>query len=234
KATGKEKVASLFADYKKIPTEERSYVYNYPKLADKMSELEIENDSEHLSEAMELHTDGKGAVTPIYTNSVATENSEVTSDDLVKIKEVVGTNSTEHEVEIVTLLHKLEASSEKFTEEIRQLENEKVKIDELQAEIDNLNETIVTEIFPIENIQVKDKKQVEKIMTRYESLSDYDKQQIINYEDVEKAEAQIVSMERKRYVMIALGAVLILGIGLVLYRRKKRKQEKRAQSYLND
>jgi len=234
KSAAKEKVARLFADYKQIPVEERSYVYNYTKLADKMNELEVENESENLSEAMELHTDGNGAITPIYTDSVAEENGEITEDDLAKIEEIVGANSTEHAVAIVTLLHKLKASSENFTDEITQLEDEKVKIDELQAEIDNLNETIVTEVFPIENIQVKDKKQVEKIMTRYESLSDYDKQQIINYEDVEKAEAQIVSMERKRYVMIALGAVLILGIGLVLYRRKKRKQEKRAQSYLND
>src|SRR5699024_9397756 len=161
------------ADYKQIPVEERSYVYNYTKLADKMNELEDENESENLRKAMEHHTDGNGAITPIYTDRVAEDNGEITEDDLAKIEKIV-------------------------------VEDEKVKIDELQAEIDNLNETIVTEVFPIENIQVKDKKQVEKIMTRYESLSDYDKQQIINYEDVEKAEAQIVSMERKRYVMIAL------------------------------
>src|SRR5699024_8078136 len=111
KSAAKERVATLFANYKKIPVEERSYVYNYAKLADKMNELGIENDSENLSETMELHTGGNGAVTPIYTNSVAEEDAEVSKDDLANIEEIVGTNSTEHAVQIVTLLHKLEASS---------------------------------------------------------------------------------------------------------------------------
>src|SRR5699024_4801162 len=87
---------------------------------------------------------------------------------------------------------------------------EKAKIDALQAEIDDLNETIVTELFPIENIQVKDKEQVKAIMTRYEALSDFDKQQINNYEDVEKAVAQIDSIERKRYVMISISVDTII------------------------
>src|SRR5699024_10446189 len=117
------------------------------------NELKIDYDSENLCEAMELHTSGNGAVTSIYTNSVAVEDVEVTKDDLVKIEEITGANSTEHTVEIVTLLHKLEASTGKFTEEIAQLDKEKAKIDALQAEIDDLNETIVTELFPIENIQ---------------------------------------------------------------------------------
>lgn len=234
KGATKETVATLFANYKKLPVEERSYVYNYAKLADKMNELKMENDSDSFRDAMELHKSGNGAITPMYTNSLAKESTEVTSDDLAKIEEIVGESSTEYAVEVVTLLDKLAASSESYTEEIGQLENEKVKIDERQAEIDNLNETIVNELFPIENIQVKDKKQVEAIMISYESLSEYDKQQVINYEDVEKAEAQIASIERKRNVMIILSAVLIIGIGLVLYRRKQRKQAKRAKTYLNE
>jgi hypothetical protein len=64
-----EKVSTLFAKYRQIPAEERSYVRGYRRLADAMNALGIPNDSEPLSEYMELNDGGDGAVTDVMTGA---------------------------------------------------------------------------------------------------------------------------------------------------------------------
>lgn len=231
--SNKEQVIDVFTLYKNIPLEERSYVRNYSILADEMNQLNIENDTEPISEKVGMNTDGKGTITSLFNKSI-TEDGEVTDEDLAKVDDLIGVESTEYAVEVVTLLNKLASFNTSYEEEIALLENEKDAIDTLQLEIDDLNETIVAELFPFEKISLRDRDKVKQIMERYEILSAFDQEKVINYEDVEKAEAQIDSMKRNIMIAMILGVILVLGVGMLIYRRKKRKHKKKASSYLND
>src|SRR5690625_5028687 len=64
----KDTIRNIFNDYLNIPIEERSYVFNYYKLADAMAALGIENTSEPIAENMGVNNEGNGALTPIYNN----------------------------------------------------------------------------------------------------------------------------------------------------------------------
>jgi hypothetical protein len=63
----RETVAALFAAYQRIPAGERAYVHTYYILADAMEKLNITNDSEALSGAMEANGDGRGAVIDVMS-----------------------------------------------------------------------------------------------------------------------------------------------------------------------
>lgn len=231
--SNKEQVSEVFTLYKNIPLEERSYVKNYTKLANKMKDLKIDNDTEPTSESIGINQNGDGTITPLFSGDVK-EEGEVTDEDLTQIETMVGAQSTEYEVDVIRLLNKLESSETSYEKEIILLEEEKKIIDALLLEIDDLNETIVAELFPFENIDSKDQENVVKIMERYDKLSNFDQEKIINYEDVEKAKAQIETMERNKIITIILSVVVITSLGLFFYRRKKQKQAKQESSYLNN
>lgn len=58
----------------KIPIAERSYVFNYAKLADAMNSLQIENTSERIAENIGETKSGNGTITPLFN-----QNAEVFS-----------------------------------------------------------------------------------------------------------------------------------------------------------
>ncbi|MDR1069048.1 MAG: terpene cyclase/mutase family protein [Clostridiales Family XIII bacterium] len=65
--SGRETVTALFDAYKRVPPEERSYVFTYHILADAMEQLKIKNDSEALSAHMDLNDDGRGAIIDVIS-----------------------------------------------------------------------------------------------------------------------------------------------------------------------
>jgi hypothetical protein len=70
----------LFARYLAIPVTERSYVYEYHRLADAMEVLGIENNSEFLSQYMGENTEGNGTVFKVFAFVSELENSKENSD----------------------------------------------------------------------------------------------------------------------------------------------------------
>ncbi|HLR72046.1 MAG TPA: prenyltransferase/squalene oxidase repeat-containing protein, partial [Pseudogracilibacillus sp.] len=226
-------IEKAFSKYKNIPVEERSYVYNYTKLAKAMDELEIENSSEPITENIGINKDGQGTITPLF-NKQEIDMSETTFsyEDKAKAKAIPDNITTEYYVEVVSLIDKLtHADNLKGNEELLEnLQKKRDQIEKIEAEIDILNQTIVKDLYPFNEIGIKDRKKVKKIVQHYQDLSSYDQQKIQNYNDVLRAETQINNMIRARVitgiVILVIGAVAVLYIIHVRKRRIRKRQYK--------
>lgn len=224
----KTKVEQLFNRYKAIPVTERRYVFNYYKLADAMEQLNIENDSEYIADHMGEVDRGNGAVTPLFTDEFHRGPIIFTAEDAKKVENLPEDLTTEHYGEVVRLLDKLENAEnrDEYEHLIDHLLNMKEKIGEIEQEIEALNKEIMDDLFPFEELSVEDRDKINGIIERYNRLSDYDQQKIVNYEDVERAKAEIDSKARKQIVATVLGILFVLfTIWFVVRRRKKRREK---------
>lgn len=113
-ATDIDKIKAVFYEYKKVPVEERCYVYNYYKLADLMKKSNIENDSEYLAENMNLNVDGNGYVYDLFNDCPWTSDIRVSDVD----KEIDKLND-----EILNKFYPIEKVSIKDKREIKSIKS---------------------------------------------------------------------------------------------------------------
>lgn len=229
------KVKDVFSEYLKIPIPERSYVYNYYKLSDAMKSLGIENNSEPIAANMGVTKNGEGAITPIFSGSEElSSNTLFTKEDVAKIEKLPDKLTTEHYVEVVKLIKKLERAENKdeYSHLLKDLNDKKEEIEKIKEEIESLNNEILDKLYPFSDISIKDKKNVEEIASRFEKLSSYDQKKVLRYEDVIKSKTQIDNLIRARIISIVI-VVIASVLGFVVVRRmKKRKKEKMRQNML--
>lgn len=231
-------IQRIFSDYLEIPIEERSYVYNYYQLAEAMDNLGIDNTSEPLAENMGINNDGKGTIISLINEekTIATD-AKFTEEDARHVAQIADEEkSTEHYVEVVKLIEKLDnaTNAEEYEHLGVDLQEIKSEIENIEEEIQSINETILDELYPFSNVTSQDKEIVENIITRYQQLSPYDQEKVQGYEDVERAEIQIKNGIRSRYIGIAI-SVLIVGMSFLLISRyRKRKREKMQQNMIVD
>lgn len=230
-------IKDIFAEYLKVPIEERSYVFNYYKLADVMNQLDIKNTSEPLTENMGVNENGTGTITPIFTNGERDDSSdEFTEKDVKAVEAIPNELTTEYYVEVVSLIEKLEnaPNKEKYGSLLNELKNKKSEIEDIEKEIETLNQDIVDQLYPFSDIGIKDRENVKQIVDRHEALSPYDQKKVQGYADVERAETEISNKLRARIISIVL--VVMIGIAAFFYmkRIRKRKREKEEQKMLAD
>ncbi|ONK21082.1 hypothetical protein BLX87_23510 [Bacillus sp. VT-16-64] len=231
----REKVKEIFSSYLKIPIAERSYVFNYAKLADAMNSLQIENTSERIAENIGETKSGNGTITPLFNQNAEVFSPAIfTKEDEDQAKTLPQKLTTEHSVEVVKLLEKLEGAENRNEYEhlLDDLHDKKAAIEKIKAEIEALNKDILDKLYPFHQLSIKDKDHVEDIVARYEQLSSYDKQKILSYEDVEKSKTQINNLIRARMISIAIGIILVVATMVFIWRRRKRKLEKLKQKML--
>src|SRR5699024_8157084 len=230
--TDKHTLKTIYEDYLNIPAEEHSYVKNYPKLSDALLEKNIEVEVVELNESMEINSSGKGTVTDLMNDSHNQIKENIfTEADIKRTAALLKDESSEHEVEVIKLISVLKDAENKadYETELTLLENKKQEIDEINKKIEAINQLIVKELYPYESITVKDEATVKQITNKYSQLNEYDQKKIQNYEDVEKAETQINNLQRTKIIkIIGVGLVIIL-IGYLIYRHKKRKQARAEQ-----
>lgn len=228
---------NVYKNYLKIPAEERSYVSNYAKLSDALKKVNFKIENDDLSDAMEINSSGKGTITHLVSGEgKQTKQALFTESDAKRVEELRQENSTENEMEIIKLISILNTAKNKadFKHELSLLEKKKIEIDGLKKEIENLNQLIMKEMYPFESISETDKATVTQIKEKYNQLTEYDQSKIQNYEDVEKADTQINNLKRAKLLkIISIGIVVIL-ISYLIYRRKKRQQEKLKQNMLDE
>lgn len=226
----------LFATYLEIPVEERSYVYNYVRLADAMEKIGIKNTSELFTEHVGVNRDGNGTITPLFGKQTYKRANELfTKADQEKVQALLKEKpSTAHFVEVVKLINQLENAKNKAEYEylMIDLQNLRNEMEALEQEIEAMNETILNELHPFHDISVRDRKVVDDLIDRYQRLSAYDQTKIQGYEDIEKAKAQIDSLIRERYITIII-VIAIIAMGFVWMKRYlKRRREKMKQKML--
>lgn len=229
------KVREVYGQYKGIPAQERCYVRNYKDLADLMETLGIPNDSEFLAAAMEMNTSGKGTITNIRNKSeiISTEVffSEQDKEAALAIPAEI---TVEYEIPVLKAIYRIEesGSEEENAELLAGLKEKREEIAERKKEIDSINADIKEQLYPFETIGIGDKDIVDAIIERYEKLSEYERAQITNYEDVEKAHLQISNLIRMMVIGGIVAAAAVLLILVLIVRGRKRRQEKRRRKML--
>ncbi|MEI3611568.1 prenyltransferase/squalene oxidase repeat-containing protein [Pseudogracilibacillus sp. SO30301A] len=230
-------IKQIFNDYLNVPIEERSYVFNYYKLADAMEKLGIENTSEPITEHIGINKEGKGTIVSLFDNGkIHASDIVFTENDAVSVSNLPDKITTEYYVDVVTYIEKLEHASNKgdYEQLLDELTDKKKKIEEIENEIELINQAILDYLYPFSDIGIKDKEKVDDIVKRYEALSTYDRQKIQNYEDVEKAETEINSLIRARYIMIGVCLIIIVVGFFYIKHIRKRRREKLQQKMIED
>lgn len=227
-----EEITAVYDAYEQIPAEERSYVSSYAVLADKMAEKGIANNSESLSEHMDLNTKGNGTVTSLFGQELAmSANIYFTEEDVKKVDSLPDPITSESYVEVVTLLDKYRKSENKedYKQYKEKLEEKIKEIDQIKETIKSVNEEVTKKLYPLDKISLMDKEKVEEIQRKIESLSAYDQTKILQYEDILQANVRI---KNQLNAIIAAAAAVVLVVILVVIvairmgRRKRLKNEK--------
>ena len=232
-STDKTKLEEMLNAFYSIPENERNYVRGYRKLSDaaKAAGLSVEKFA-NVTPVVESTKNNKDETALLYFS-----DSEKQAVD--KLPEQL---TTEQYVQVTTLLDKLFLSEDFEGKEgyLQKLTDAKEEISNLQEEIDSLNAEIMEKLYPFENMSLKDKRTVDKIVARYKKLSEYDREKIERWEDVIKTKTQIDNIVR----MIVIAVMLCLIIAVLFFflilrirkkcRRKELEMEELAALYENE
>lgn len=221
--TSSDQLQHLLQQYNAIPDAEKSYVYNFSKLTALLTDKKIELPAYPFTTFYDVTANGNGAVTPILHNQQ--QSTEITVADVEKIQAFPNELTTEHYIEIVSLLHHFENAENHshYEKEIVILQAYKQAIEKIEHEITSINEEVLDKLYPFNELSIGDQDQVEAIMQRFNALSAYDQTKILSYEDLQKSETQIMNLLRARVIAIALGSVGVLLVIIVVLRIKKRR-----------
>ena len=134
-------VEMIYQQYRLIPVAERSYIRNYHKLADRMQELEMINDSETLVGAMNQHINGDGYIIDLRDGSQVIIAEPFTKEDEEKVLALPKKITSENAHMVTILLHKLKSAPNRGDyEQIEVALTEKQeKVAALKAEFANDN-----------------------------------------------------------------------------------------------
>lgn len=147
--------------------------------------------------------------TPVFTESDIEISERVTSE----IK-------TENLADVLRLLYILDfcPDFEGKAEHTERLTAAKTEILRIKAEVEDINSAI-------KNISRNtDRKSLDEIARRYNALSDYDRAQIENYDDVLRAYAEIKTSERTTVIAVAAVFAALIISAVLVARAKKRKK----------
>lgn len=233
----KQSVSETFESYLEIKAEERRYVKNYYLLADKMEKLNITNTSESLINIMNKNVNGNGTVIDIISQNNKDNITVFNDNDILKFNSLPDKVTTEHYTDVLYLNDKLNNANNKndYPEILNSLAEKKLKIEALRRKIEDINENILNSLYPFESITLNDKEAIEAIYNDIESLSEYDKTQILGYDDVLKAKTKLETMKRNIILEIVFSVVLIILLALIILRiRKKRAIKKKNELSENE
>lgn len=231
-----EEITAVYDAYEKIPAEERSYVYSYSVLADKMAEKGIANNAEPLSEHMDLNTKGNGTITSLFGQDLnMSSNIRFTEEDAKKADSLPNPITSESYVEVVTLLDKYRKSDNKedYKQYKEKLEEKLEEIDRIKETIKSVNEEVTKKLYPLDQISLKDREEVERIQRKIESLSAYDQTKILQYEDILQANVRIKNQITAMIVAAVTGVCVIVLVVVVVIRMTRRKRQKN-EKFMND
>lgn len=233
------KTARTFLDkYLEIPASERNYVYNYRNLSDALAKYEITYEQSELWNCMGDGNGGNGCVIDIFSLKTVDSGIIFNENDFKEYKTLPDEPTSEHYTIIIKLYEKLKNAdnSEDYSAVAAELEAKKEKVEAIRAEIADINNSVAENLYPFENIELSDKELINELIGRAEALSEYDRSQILGYDDLVRAKAKTDSAVRS--VIIGASAVLliaVLGIAAAVKIRKiRQKKRKRNEWREND
>lgn len=158
-------------------------------------------------------------------------NIRFTDEDEGEVLALPEEVTTEDYLKVVKLLDKYQKSINKqeYSQCLSRLQEKREKILELQEEIENINESVATWLYPLSDITWKDRAMVKEIQERVQALSPYDQTKILEYEDILQADAILRSLWIERIGTWAVGILAAVLLITVLWRIQRRRRKKREE-----
>lgn len=217
-----DQIAQVLQQYKQVPIEERSYVNSFATLQSQLSRHQLALNEPPLWEAYNIATQGKGNVTSLMTTASESLSIDVAEQQFAQLPKLL---TTEQYVDVIALLQVFEEANR--PQEVKQLQQMKTEIEQIQLEIDAINEEVLDKLYPFSALTLDDKHNVEAIVTRYNKLAPYDQQKVLSHEDIEKSQVQMKNLERAKWIKVSLiivsGLLAIIVVGRIIRRRMKQE-----------
>ena len=162
----------------------------------------------------------------------------ITAEDISRADTVINKTliTTEDRTEIDELLYifSLSGDFEGKAEYIAALETLKTRVTEIQVEIDSIMADIIENLYPFDKLGLKDKKNINAILARYEALSEYDRTQFktADIEAIYKSKAQLDNLTLALWLGVSGGVIAVTGAGFVAINIIRRKKKKAALKYM--
>ncbi|GEK34413.1 prenyltransferase/squalene oxidase repeat-containing protein [Kurthia sibirica] len=221
KSDSSEELKEILQLYEEIPAEERSYVANYKKLIELAKQYNQSLDDTKLST---IHSNNHSmTMTPVqlFSND-RVKNKGLTTKDLQRIHHLPKDVSTADYVEVIALLDQVKKTN---TKEIAILQKRKKEIEQLQQKVNDLNNEVIVALYPFTSLTLKDEEKVLEINAKYEELSKYEQQQIVNHSDIEQSVDQIKSLKQQKWLKIIASILLVASSLLFIFKRIKNKRK---------
>lgn len=218
--TDRETLRSLLTTFYALPEEERSYVTGYWTLAE-------------AARAAQLDVAAIAAATPVVESppdaADGTAQTVFTDEDRRMADTLPRPLTTEQYVLVTTLLDKVQGSVEfdGRAAYIAALQEAKTAIAAIQTEIDRLNADIKAQLYPYEQLTLRDRAAVNAIVARYTALSPYDRTRIAGWEDVLKTKTKLDDQLRGIAIGGGVAAVTVV-LAAVLWRRIRKRRRRKA------
>lgn len=227
-----ENARRMLDGYLEIPASERCYVYNYYNLSKALTDFGITYEQSVLSGLTGENTDGNGTVTDIFSLNNMSSGIVFNENDLNEYKNLPDSLTGEHYTVVVRLYEKLKNAdnAEEYADVISDLEIKKEKVEAIRAEIESINKSVAENLYPFEDIGMSDKELIYELSEKADALSEYDRSQILGYEDLIRAKAQVDSTVRS-IVIGAAATILVLACAVFFaVKIKKAKQNKKQEN----
>ena len=252
-STKKSDLEAILAEYKAVPDNEQYYVYNYPKLS---NALKLSNNhvvatpKASTAKPQTSKTTAKLDADKNFDTGEEKSAYKVTEDEKKEeiVEEVVKSIfseedfkmfetlppvlTTENFVTVLKLIYKAE-QTEGFAgkEEIKALLYQKKQIiNDIQNEIIDINKTVMETLYPFDKISVLNKSEVDLIVKRVNSLSDYDRKKILRYEDIVKTKTQVDNLLRAIIISIVVFIIAAIMAGYIIFRIRKHRRNRQFEN----
>lgn len=224
--TDAKQLQQLLDTYENFPIEERSYVYNFHELAEAAKKQSIPLDLPAFSKNYDVYTEGNGTIAPIYQEQTAPQS--ITEQDVEKIHSIPTSLTTEHYIDVVSLIDQFEQADNKgnYEKELALLHEYKEDMEKIETEIQSINDTVLDQLYPFTKLTSKDRDNVDAILKRFHALSPYDQEKVLNYEDLKKSKTQIDNSVRAKRISWALGIVAAGLVIVMIVRIQKRRRQR--------
>lgn len=153
-------------------------------------------------------------------------NDTLTQDDILFIEKPLESMTMTDYIQAVTIKDKLEN-----TDDINLKSDYKGKINEIisyiekiKNEISSLNNDIYSCIYPIDEVNLFDKKEIDELISRYDKLNEIDKNNITYYDDLLAAKAKADTDMRTVIITVILIVVAVIGAAVILTKIRLRKK----------
>lgn len=171
----------------------------------------------------------KGAQSAFSAGGMALD-VRVNEADVAAWKAMASPPATGSYADVIKLIDKIKSTGAEaeYPEMLADLELKQQQILETQAEIESLNAAVLERLYPLENIGLGDRQAVAEILARADALGEEDRQLVLGYEDILRAQAKIEGTQRALIIGGVLAVAVAAAVVLVALRMKKRRAAKRA------